>query len=112
MAKIKIPELSSSTFKGWAFVLVAGTVLTLLALIDSGSLGSKATGSTGCVMTVTADQVNIRSTPGTELAPVGTLKKGQEVDAQRVVTNGFRQLAAANQWALNASLATKSGSNC
>src|SRR5215212_8329963 len=106
MAKIKVPELSSSTFKGWAFVLVAGTVLAILALIDRGGLGNSASGVTGCVMTVTADQVNVRSTPGTELAPVETLKKGQEVDAQRVVTNGFRQLAGEGRWALDASLAT------
>jgi hypothetical protein len=112
MAKIKVPELSSSTFKGWAFVLVAGTVLAILALIDSGGFGNSASGVTGCVMTVTADQVNVRSTPGTELAPVATLKKGQEVDAQRVVTNGFRQLAGESRWALDASLATNPGSSC
>ena len=32
MAKIKVPELSSSTFKGWAFVLVAGCELLVMAL--------------------------------------------------------------------------------
>lgn len=112
MAKIKVPELSSSTFKGWAFVVVAGVVLTILALIDRGGFGNTATGITGCVMTVTADQVNVRPTPGTELAPVDTLRKGQEVDAQRVVTNGFRQLAGEGRWVLDASLSTNAGSSC
>lgn len=112
MAKIKVPELSSSTFKGWAFVIFAGAVLTVLAIIDHGGFPGGATGITGCVMTVNAEQVNVRSSPGTELAPVETLKKGQEVDAQRVVTNGFRQLAGENRWALDASLTTNPGSSC
>ncbi|AEA27445.1 SH3 domain-containing protein [Pseudonocardia benzenivorans] len=111
-SKIKIPKLESSSFKGWAFVLVAGSILTVLALIDAGQFGTGATGSTGCVMIVTADQVNVRPNPGTELAPVATLNKGKEVDAQRVVTNGFRQLAGENRWALDSSLAPKAGSSC
>jgi hypothetical protein len=109
--KIKIPKLESSTFKGWTFVVVAGVALTLLAMLDRGGFGG-ATGFTGCIMTVTADEVNVRSTPGTELAPVETLTRGREVDAQRVVTNGFRQLAGDNRWALDASLSIKPGSRC
>ncbi len=43
MAKLnlpKIPKVNASTFKGWVFVLVAGTALAVLALIDSGGLRS------------------------------------------------------------------------
>ncbi|MFC5992754.1 SH3 domain-containing protein [Pseudonocardia hispaniensis] len=112
MAKIKVPKLEASTFRGWTFVLVAGAVLTVLAMIDRGGLTGLATGRTGCVMTVTASEVNIRSTPGTELAPVGLLRQGDETDAQRVITNGFRQLAGEGRWVLDASLTPTAGSRC
>ncbi|NMH99074.1 SH3 domain-containing protein [Pseudonocardia acidicola] len=112
MAKIKVPNLEASTFKGWTFVLVAGVVLALLALLDRGTFGATATGSTGCVMTVAAAQLNVRPTPGTESAPVDTLKQGDQVDAQRVVTNGFRQLAGTGRWALDQSLVPRAGSSC
>ncbi|MBN9108687.1 MAG: SH3 domain-containing protein [Pseudonocardia sp.] len=110
--KITVPKLDSSTFKGWAFVLVAGCVLTVLALIDAGQFGKGASGSTGCVMIVVSDTVNVRQNPGVELAPVGELTKGQEVDAQRNVVNGYRQLTGENRWALDSSLSTKAGSSC
>ncbi|GEL16188.1 hypothetical protein [Pseudonocardia asaccharolytica] len=112
MAKIKMPKLEASTFRGWTFVLVAGVVLTVLAMIDRGGLTGLATGRTGCVMTVTATEVNIRSAPGTELAPVGVLREGDQVDAERVVTNGFRQLAGEDRWVYDASLTPTTGSRC
>ncbi|GAY10090.1 hypothetical protein [Pseudonocardia sp. N23] len=111
-SKITVPKLDSSTFKGWAFVLVAGTVLTILALIDAGQFSKGATGSTGCVMVVGSDTVNVRGNPGVELGPVGELTKGQEVDAQRNVVNGYRQLSGENRWALDSSLSAKAGSSC
>jgi hypothetical protein len=112
--RIKVPKLEASSFKGWAFVLLAGALLAAVALVSGGgfSLGG-ATGVTGCTMTVLPDQLNIRSSPGTELAPVETLRRDTEVDAERgVVTNGFRKLTGDNRWALNESLASTPGSVC
>src|SRR3954451_19146807 len=61
MAQIKIPKLTGSSFRGWTFVLVAGVVLTVLALLDRGGAAdlipghSTANGSTGCIMQVMTD---------------------------------------------------------
>src|SRR5689334_7048563 len=63
MAKLTIPQLKSSSFKGWAFVLVAGGVLTVLALFDRGGTGAllpnQADGYTGCTLEVTTLELNI-----------------------------------------------------
>ncbi|MCW0214086.1 MAG: SH3 domain-containing protein [Pseudonocardia sp.] len=113
--RIKVPKLEASSFKGWMFVLLAGTLLAAIALFSGGgfslTLGG-ATGVTGCTMKVLPQQLNVRSSPGTEFAPVETLTGGATVDAQRVVTNGFRQLTGTNRWALNESLAATPGSTC
>ncbi|MEN3299613.1 SH3 domain-containing protein [Pseudonocardia sp.] len=114
--RIKVPKLEASSFRGWAFVLLAGTLLAAVALVSGGGFSfgtAPATGVTGCTMTVLPDQLNVRSSPGTGLAPVGTLSRGTEVDAERgVVTNGFRKLTGGDRWALNESLAATQGSVC
>ncbi|WP_214367488.1 SH3 domain-containing protein [Pseudonocardia sp. H11422] len=112
MNKIKIKKPDSATMRGWPFVLLAGAVLALLALLDRGGFSIGATGVTGCVMRVDAAELNVRSTPGTELGPVRTLRQGNEVDAERIVTGGFRKLAGDGEWALDASLTPTTGSNC
>jgi hypothetical protein len=65
VARITVPKLEASTFKGWTFVLVAGVVLALLAIIDRGGLNeiSAANGSTGCELEVVADELNVRNGP-------------------------------------------------
>jgi hypothetical protein len=117
MAQIKIPKLSGSSFRGWTFVLVAGVVLTVLALIDRGGAAdllpgrSTADGSTGCIMQVTTEQLNVRSGPSQTAEQVGTLANGDRVDATTVITDGFRQLEG-DRWAANQFLTPAAGTNC
>lgn len=113
MAKIGVPKIEASTFKGWAFVIVAGVVLAGLAILDRGGLGevSSADGSTGCQLQVVAEQLNVRTGPSSAAALVETLPQGSTVDGTRVVTDGFRQLEE-GRWAADQYLSPLPGSNC
>jgi len=114
MAKIKVPKLNASTFRSWAFVLVAGVILAILALIDRGGLDeiqSATDAAIGCRLEVTDDQVNVRSGPSPESELLETLFRGDEVDGTRVVTDGFRELTD-NRWAADQYLTPLRGTNC
>jgi hypothetical protein len=113
VAKITVPKLEASTFKGWTFVLVAGVVLALLAIIDRGGVNeiSAANGSTGCQLEVAADELNVRNGPSQGAALVETLTRGMRVDGTRVVTDGFRQLEE-GRWAADQFLVPLPGTNC
>src|SRR5438874_3468261 len=80
VARITVPKLEASSFKGWTFVLIAGVVLALLAIIDRGGLGAvtTATGSTGCQLEVTTDQLNVRNGPSEGASLVATLNRGTQ----------------------------------
>jgi hypothetical protein len=114
MAKITIKKPSASTFKGWTFVLVAGVLLALVAVIDRGGLDAvrpSSDGSTGCQLEVSADELNVRSGPSAGASLVETLTRGQKVDGTTVVTDGFRELEG-NRWASNQFLTPLPGTNC
>jgi hypothetical protein len=113
VAKYKVPKLDSSTFKGWAFVLVAGVALAFLAMIDRGGLDEVvgANGSTGCQLEVTGDEVNVRGGPSMQAPVVDTLTRGDRVDGTTVVTDGFRELEN-NRWVDNRFLTPLPGTNC
>lgn len=118
MAKLnlpKFPTVNASTFKGWVFVVVAGTALAVLALIDSGSLQSAATadsdGSTGCVVEVTTEELNVRSGPSQNAELLSAYRQGDRVDATTIVTDGFRQLEG-DRWASDQYLTPVPGTTC
>ena len=113
MARITVPKLEASSFKGWTFVLIAGVVLALLAIIDRGGLNAitVADGSTGCQLEVTTDQLNVRNGPSQGAALVETLPRGAHVDGTRIVTDGFRQLEE-GRWAAAQFLNPLPGTNC
>ncbi|MFC4947063.1 hypothetical protein [Pseudonocardia sp. GCM10023141] len=116
MAKlnIKLKKPTASTFRGWAFVLIAGTVLAVIAVIDRGGLTelrSAATGSTGCVLEVAVAELNVRSGPDQDAGVVQKLVKGDRVDGLKVISGGFRQLAG-GQWAFDQYLTPVTGSTC
>ncbi len=113
MARITVPKIEASTFKGWAFVLVAGVALTVIALLDRGGLNEVgvADGSTGCQLEVTADELNVRTGPSPGAALVETLPRGAQIDGTRVVTDGFRQLEE-GRWAADQFLTPLPGTNC
>jgi hypothetical protein len=115
--KIKIPKLNGSSFRGWTFVLVCGVVLTVLALFDRGGAAdllpgrTSADGSTGCIMQVTTEELNVRAGPSQTAELLGALRQGDRIDATTVVTDGFRQLEG-DQWASNQFLTPAAGTNC
>ena len=112
MARITVPKLEASTFKGWTFVIVAGVVLAFLAILDRGGLGEiTADGSTGCQVEVTADELNVRNGPSEGAALVETLLRGTRIDATPVVTDGFRELEA-GRWASDQFLTPLPGTDC
>jgi hypothetical protein len=113
VARITVPKLEASSFKGWTFVLVAGVVLALLAIVDRGGLGTitVANGSTGCQLEVVADELHVRNGPSPGAASVETLRRGMRVDGTKVVTDGFRELEE-GRWAADQFLAPLPGSDC
>jgi hypothetical protein len=113
VARVSIPKLEASTFKGWAFVLVAGVVLALIAVLDRGGLNevTAADGSTGCQLEVVADELNVRNGPSQGAALIETLPRGSQVDATTVVTDGYRELEE-GRWAADQFLTPLPGTNC
>ena len=113
MARFSVPKLEASTFKGWAFVVVAGVVLTFIAMIDRGGLEQVqgADGSTGCQLEVTAEELNVRSGPSQQAPLVETLVRGNRVDGTPVVTDGFRELEG-GRWAADQYLTPVPGTTC
>jgi hypothetical protein len=115
MAKVTIPKLKSSSFKGWVFVLVAGGLLTVLALFDRGGTGSllpnQADGSTGCMLEVTADELYVRAGPSENAERIDSLTRGARVDGTLVLTGGYRQLED-GRWASDQYLTPLPGYRC
>lgn len=121
---VKFKKPSSATFKGWTFVLVAGFVLAIVAMIDAGAFRSDpvvpaADGSTGCEFRVTATvpndrgalDLNVRSEPRPDAPVRGTLEDGYRVDGTANVTGGYRQLEG-GLWAAADHLTRVGGTNC
>jgi len=109
--KLRIPKAAS--YRGWTAVLITGGALAALALVDQGGAAATDTadGSTGCRMEVQAEELNVRTEPTTDSALVEVLPRGAVVDANLVVTDGFRQLEDGN-WAAEQFLAPVLGSTC
>jgi hypothetical protein len=65
----------------------------------SGGTESAAS-SAPCRVAVNADVLNVRALPNSRAAKVDTLRRGQEIEVDKVVQEGFRKLAA-DRWASN-----------
>jgi hypothetical protein len=116
MVKVGVPRLESKMFAGWGFVIVAGLLLALIAIIDGGGLtgpapASTADGSSGCQLEVTTDQLNLRAGPSQDAELLGTLSRGDVVDGTRIQNNLYRQLEDGS-WGVTEFLAPLPGSNC
>jgi len=109
--KFTVPKLEASSFKGWTFVLVAGTVLAVVALLTQGT---RTPNETGCVMAVQgAAPLDVYRSASTQFEPVEQLAAGTRVDAQPgLIENGFRALLGENRWVVNERLAATEGSTC
>lgn len=80
-----------------AAVLVGVTVIYILgnAAEKSGVNGGSSTGADGpgCQFTVSADVLNVRSSPSTRAKVVDKVARNDALDAEATVRNGFRKLA-------------------
>ena len=111
---IKKPD--PAIFKGWTFVLILGTALALLAMLDRGNADAARVtvpeAGAQCQFEVTIDNLNVRSAPTLDgNAPVQTISRGDRVVGTPTVTNGYRELDG-GLWALDQYLAPVPGSSC
>jgi hypothetical protein len=77
------------------------------SLLDPGEGG----GTGPCTVTVTADSLNVRSSPDGNAPVVQTFGKGAAISADRTIRNGFRQLGP-DRWAAQEYLNPTPGSDC
>jgi hypothetical protein len=94
--------------------IIVGVVLAGILLLISEHNGNSISGSTGtrpCTVTVTADLLNVRSSPDGNAPVVDTFAKGAVVSADRTTSNGFRQLGP-NRWAAQEFLDPTADSDC
>jgi hypothetical protein len=90
--------------------VVVGAFLLFAAHNDqSGGTGFAASGP--CMVTVTADQLNVRSSPDDNATVVQIFSKGAVVSADQTIRNGYRQLTP-GRWAAREYLDPTPGSNC
>lgn len=106
----------ATTTQRW--VIGGAVVLGILLLIsEHNSQTTNGGGNTGtsssrpCTVTVTADSLNVRSSPDNNASVVETYSKGAVVSADRTIRNGFRQLGP-DRWAAREYLDPRPGSDC
>ncbi len=94
--------------------IIVGVVLAGIFLLISEHSSDSPSGSTGtrpCTVTVTADLLNVRSSPDGNAPVVDSFAKGAVVSADRTTSNGFRQLGP-NRWAAQEFLDPTADSDC
>jgi hypothetical protein len=98
--------------KRW--IIGVGIVLAIVLLYSEHERenSSTATGSAQpCKVMVTADDLNVRSSPDRNAPVVDTYHRGEVVSADRTISNGFRQLAP-GRWVAAEFVDPTPGSNC
>lgn len=111
-SRFTVKKPTSETYRGWAFVLVVGFVLAIVAIFDRGGVDeSTADGSTDCQLTVVADELNVRTGTSVDAELVDTLTRGEVVDGTRVVVDGFRELEG-ERWAADQFLSPLPNTSC
>ena len=75
------------------------------------SAATPAANSSRCRVTVTADVLKVRKEPDVKSAQVGSYKQNAEVDAEKVVQNGYRKLSDGH-WVSNDFVKAIQGRDC
>jgi len=97
--------------KRTVFVLGLLVVVVAIFVLRDGKSGSAQTGGSGqCTVQVSADLLNVRSSPDGNAAVVEKLGGGATVAATKTVQGGYRELST-DHWAATQFLKTVSG-NC
>jgi len=78
---------------------------------NPGGSTSTSNGARPCTVTVTANLLNVRSSPDGNAPVVDIVDKGAVVSADRITRNGFRQLGP-DRWAAQAFLDPTADSDC
>jgi hypothetical protein len=98
--------------------LVVGAVLAGVAVLyvmgkdkNSDPAAAPAASSAQCRVAVTADILNVRSTPDVNAKIVAKYQRNAEVDADKVVQNGYRKLAE-GRWVFNEYVKPLQGRDC
>jgi len=109
----------ATTTQRW--VIAGAVVVGILLLVsehnststggNNSAGGGTSAGTRPCTMTVTADSLNVRSSPDGNASVVQTFGKGAVVSADRTIRNGFRQLGP-DRWAAQEFLDPTPGSDC
>jgi hypothetical protein len=98
--------------KRWVIGVVAVLAILLLYSEHERQNAGTATGSTSaCMVMVTADALNARTSPDGNAPVVDTYHRGEVVSADRTVSNGFRQLAL-GRWVAAEFVEPTPGSDC
>jgi hypothetical protein len=100
------------------FVVIA-VLVAVIALYVMGndqqakdtSAAAPAASSSACRVTVTADVLKVRSGPDVKSGEVGRFKQNAQVDAEKVVQNGFRKLSE-GRWVSNQYVKPVEGRDC
>jgi hypothetical protein len=99
-------------------LLIGGALAGVLVLYVLGTQnrpeeggGEPAANSTQCRVTVTADALNVRAAPAADAQRVGRYTRGTQVDADRVVENGFRKIGE-NRWVATEFIQPLPGRDC
>ncbi|PZS37663.1 MAG: hypothetical protein DLM62_18000 [Pseudonocardiales bacterium] len=78
---------------------------------DGGTSTGTSNGARPCTVTVTADLLNVRSSPDGDAPVVDTFDRDAVVSADRVTRNGYRQLGP-DRWAAEEFLDPTADSDC
>jgi hypothetical protein len=78
---------------------------------SNASPAAPAANASQCRVTVTADVLKVRATPDVKAQQVGSYKQNAQVDADKVVQNGFRRLSEGH-WVSNDFVKPVEGRDC
>jgi hypothetical protein len=106
--------VASKLSKAKRWVIGVGVVLAIFLLYSEHERETAST-TTGnnrpCTVTVTADDLNVRSSPDGNAPVVDVYHRGRVVSADRTISNGFRQLAP-DRWVAAEFANPTPGSDC